>query len=207
MSKFLIDNGASLHSTTRSGEKPTDVAKSDEVKAALQDLDVPAVSSATVKDDSEKFDESDKKRSASGAASGAPSPKKPKKERAYLLNINDAVDKEYEGSSFTELCDAPVSAIQGIGPVASAMLKKLKVKTVRDLGTWKFYKMAKSIVALAPKEKENGRVDGSILNINAAMDKAHEVKSLTQIMTLKPSALQGLAPWVDEEFKSIHVTT
>ena len=43
------------------------------------------------------------------------------------------------------------------------------------LGTWKFYKIAKSILCLASIEQEGKREEGAHLNINKALDKKYEV--------------------------------
>lgn len=66
------------------------------------------------------------------------------------MNINRCVDKAYEGKSFHELADAPVDALEGIGPKDAAILKKaFNVSTIRDLANLKFIKWATAITTLA----------------------------------------------------------
>lgn len=141
-------------------------------------------------------------------APAEPPAKRAKKEGcAYRMNINLAVDKAYEGSSFLELCDAPVTALQGVSDRGQEVLVKLKVVTIRDLGTWKFYRIAKAINGLAPKEEEGKREEAAKLNINSAINVKYETASLCDIADLPPSALQGLASWVDEELEVLGVGT
>jgi predicted DNA-binding WGR domain protein len=45
------------------------------------------------------------------------------------------------------------------------------------------------------------------MNLNRALDKAHEGKQLKDILQLPPSALQGLAGWVDEPLGKLKITT
>eukprot|EP00811_Abedinium_folium_P004076 NODE_13751_length_1148_cov_12.790402.p1 GENE.NODE_13751_length_1148_cov_12.790402~~NODE_13751_length_1148_cov_12.790402.p1 ORF type:complete len:230 (+),score=56.67 NODE_13751_length_1148_cov_12.790402:79-768(+) len=143
--------------------------------------------------------------SSAADLSGAdvPSPPPLKKARLSLpphqhrLNINEAVTKPYERKSLRELCEAPVSALQGLGVHSEAILKTLKVKSIHDLGCWQYYRLARAMVGLAAKEEPHKRQDGAMLNINHGMNKEHEKKSLRLMIALPPSALQGLAAWVD----------
>mmetsp|Transcript_58076 Transcript_58076/g.164734 ORF Transcript_58076/g.164734 Transcript_58076/m.164734 type:complete len:284 (-) Transcript_58076:130-981(-) len=138
----------------------------------------------------------------------APPPmKKAKKATVYHMNINNAVDKEYEYCSLAEIASAPTSALQGISNKGCGVLKKFGVKSVKDLGRWKFYRMAKGIAGLGAVEVEGGRHEVSELNINKAMDKKHEGKALQDITKLPPSALQGLAGWADAELAHFGVKT
>mmetsp|Transcript_27592 Transcript_27592/g.62529 ORF Transcript_27592/g.62529 Transcript_27592/m.62529 type:complete len:105 (+) Transcript_27592:68-382(+) len=66
--------------------------------------------------------------------------------------------------------------------------------------------ISQAIAILAPKETAGKRHAATQLNINKAMDKAHETKSLTEILALPPSALQGLAGWADPVLKEFGVT-
>lgn len=70
------------------------------------------------------------------------------------MNINKAVDKAYESKSLKEIADAPVDALQGVSAGdAELLLKAFNIKTVRDLGTNKFFAWAHAIVTLADKEE------------------------------------------------------
>lgn len=49
------------------------------------------------------------------------------------MEINNAVTLEYETKSLSEIAAAPITALQGIGPVTQEALKELGVETVTDL--------------------------------------------------------------------------
>lgn len=215
MVSFLLEKGADREATNRQGKCAGQVAKGKEAKALLM-LRAPAAGADAEEEAAEEDDNAEEDGNPENVenaaepllkkAKTAKAAKKPKKS-VYMLNINNAVDKEYEGSSFLELCDAPVSALQGIGARGTEILKKLKVKTVRDLGTWKFYRMSKAMAGLAALEEAEQRETDARSNVNKAVDKTHETKALGDIQKLAPSALQGLAPWVDPELAALGVTT
>ena len=70
------------------------------------------------------------------------------------MNINNAVDKAFEGKSLKEILDAPVSALQGVSDNDGELLKKaFGIKTVRDLGTNKFFQWAQALAALEGTEE------------------------------------------------------
>jgi hypothetical protein len=69
------------------------------------------------------------------------------------MNINRCVDKAYEGKSFNELANAPIDALEGIGPKDAALLKNaFNVSTIRDLANLKFVKWATAIATLADED-------------------------------------------------------
>eukprot|EP01023_Acetabularia_acetabulum_P009359 TRINITY_DN1418_c0_g1_i1.p1 TRINITY_DN1418_c0_g1~~TRINITY_DN1418_c0_g1_i1.p1 ORF type:complete len:200 (-),score=36.60 TRINITY_DN1418_c0_g1_i1:404-1003(-) len=72
-----------------------------------------------------------------------------------VMNIDWAVDKEYENKSLKEIVDSPLDAIQGLSERAKELLKILPVKTVRDLGELKYCKWAEAICELAEFEDYN----------------------------------------------------
>ncbi len=70
------------------------------------------------------------------------------------MNINNAVDKAYETKSLKEIADAPVDALQGVSAAdAELLLKAFNIKTIRDLGTNKFFLWAQAISTLAAREE------------------------------------------------------
>jgi hypothetical protein len=70
------------------------------------------------------------------------------------VNINSALMKEYEGKSFKELVNAPVTAIAGVTESDAEHLKAaFNVKTVKDLATLKYALWAQAIVTLAETEE------------------------------------------------------
>ncbi|GIH10147.1 hypothetical protein Rhe02_82140 [Rhizocola hellebori] len=72
------------------------------------------------------------------------------RKECLVLGLENKLKKEYEGKSAQELADAPVIAIQGVSEGdAELLLKAFNIKTVRDLGTNKFFRWAQSISNLA----------------------------------------------------------
>jgi hypothetical protein len=70
------------------------------------------------------------------------------------MNINSALMKEYEGKSFKELVNAPVTAIAGVTESDAEHLKAaFNIKTVKDLATLKYALWAQAIVTLAETEE------------------------------------------------------
>jgi len=133
--------------------------------------------------------------------------KKTKKERVYLMNINEAVVKAWEGKTLTEIAEAPISALQGLAEWTDAEFAKLGLSCVYELGTWKYFLWARALCKLAATEVEDKREQVSRMNVNNALDKAHEVKHLRDVLALPPSALQGLAPWVDDHLAKLSIKT
>merc|ERR1711865_1179680 len=133
---------------------------------------------------------------SSSAMSGEPAAKKAKVEAS--MNVNGAVDKAHEGQSFKQLCELPPSSLQGMADWTDETCRKLGIKTVRDLGTWKYFLWAQAMVELAAAETDGKRENGSGMNLN---------KSLAEIISLPPSALQGIAEHSDSELGALHVKT
>lgn len=70
------------------------------------------------------------------------------------MNINKAVDKAYQGKSFSEILQAPVAALKGLSDGDAEKLKEaFNVKTVEDLANLKYVKWAQAIAALAATEE------------------------------------------------------
>ncbi len=67
-----------------------------------------------------------------------------------MLGLEKKLMKADEGKSAQELADSPVTVIQGLSEGdAQHLLEAFNIKTVRDLGTNKFFRWAQGIVALA----------------------------------------------------------
>lgn len=113
--------------------------------------------------------------------------------------------KEFQGKTFHELSSAPIHALHGIAAWSDDVGDKLHIHSIKDLGFWRFFLRAKAMVVLAAEELEGHRIDGSQLNANRALDKAHEGKSLHEILELPPSALSGLSTHADELLGAFHV--
>lgn len=70
------------------------------------------------------------------------------------MNINKAVDKAFESKSLKEIADAPVDALEGVSAGDAELLAKaFNIKSIRDLGTNKYFLTAQAIVVLAGKEE------------------------------------------------------
>ena len=66
---------------------------------------------------------------------------------SVAVGLEKALDKAYESKSLTELLDAPVSALAGVSDGDAEHLDAaFGIKTVRDLGTSKYFKLAQALV-------------------------------------------------------------
>jgi hypothetical protein len=66
---------------------------------------------------------------------------------SVAVGLNKALDKAYENKSLTEVLDAPVSALAGVSDGdAEHLAAAFGIKTVRDLGTSKYFKLAQALV-------------------------------------------------------------
>ena len=70
------------------------------------------------------------------------------------MNINKVVDKAYENLTFHEIAQAPVAALQGLSQEAGETFAHMGVKTVQDLGTWKYCEWAEAIQTASKYEQD-----------------------------------------------------
>jgi len=64
--------------------------------------------------------------------------------------IDTKLDKQYEDTPLKELADAPVAALQGLSEDDAEKLKSaLGIKTIKDLGTNKYFLWAQAIAKLS----------------------------------------------------------
>jgi hypothetical protein len=69
------------------------------------------------------------------------------------MNMKKALDKKYETMTFKQLTEAPVSALEGVSDGDAKLLEQaLGIKTIRDLGTNKFFRAAMAIAIAAEVE-------------------------------------------------------
>ena len=69
---------------------------------------------------------------------------------AVSVELSKALDKAYEGKSLAEILDAPVSALSGVSEAdAEHLAAAFNIKTVKDLGTNKYFSVAGVLAALA----------------------------------------------------------
>ncbi|WP_420124236.1 hypothetical protein [Nakamurella sp.] len=70
---------------------------------------------------------------------------------AISVNLEKALDKAYENSSLEEILAAPPSALAGLTEKHDVLLSELGIKTIRDLGSNKYFATAGVLVALSGK--------------------------------------------------------
>ena len=67
-----------------------------------------------------------------------------------MLGLELKLKKQWEGKSAQDLAEAPVTALQGVSEGdAELLLKAFNIRSVRDLGTNKFFRWAQAISTLA----------------------------------------------------------
>jgi hypothetical protein len=72
---------------------------------------------------------------------------------AVAVELGKALDKAYESKSVSELLDSPVAALAGVSEGdAEHLAAAFTIKTVRDLGTNKYFKLTGALVALSAHE-------------------------------------------------------
>jgi hypothetical protein len=68
---------------------------------------------------------------------------------AVSVGLDKALDKAYEGKSLSELLDAPVAALAGVSDGdAEHLAAAFGIRTVRDLGTNKYFALAHALASL-----------------------------------------------------------
>ncbi|MDL9935854.1 hypothetical protein QSJ18_03760 [Gordonia sp. ABSL1-1] len=66
------------------------------------------------------------------------------------MALADKFDKAYEDKSIDELANAPVAALQGVSEGdAEHLAAAFNIKTVKDLGTNKYFLWAQAVAKLA----------------------------------------------------------
>jgi hypothetical protein len=63
--------------------------------------------------------------------------------------LDKALDKAYEGKNIEELLNSPVAALAGVSDKDAEYLRNaFNIKTVRDMGTNKYFHLAQALVEL-----------------------------------------------------------
>lgn len=66
------------------------------------------------------------------------------------VNLADFLDKAHESKDLRAILDLPVSALQGVSNGdADALKAAFGIRTVRDLGRNRYFKLAQSLVEMA----------------------------------------------------------
>jgi hypothetical protein len=67
------------------------------------------------------------------------------------IDLDKALDKAYENKSLDDILAAPPSALAGLTERHDELLKEFGIKSLRDLGTNKYFALAGALVALSNK--------------------------------------------------------
>jgi hypothetical protein len=70
---------------------------------------------------------------------------------AVSVNLEKALDKAWEAKSLDEILAAPPSALAGLTPAHDELLAQLNIKSIKDLGSNKYFALAGVLVALSGK--------------------------------------------------------
>ena len=125
----------------------------------------------------------------------------------HQLNCSEAVMKGDETKHFSDLKSADVSTLQGIGPKSTDVLSALKITTVEELGKYKFFLMARALATMAETETKGGRIEGTVMNVDKAVDKEWENKSLAEICEAPTEALEGIGKDACDLLETLGVKT
>ncbi|MFF2084820.1 hypothetical protein ACFVVM_13665 [Nocardia sp. NPDC058176] len=72
---------------------------------------------------------------------------------AVNVVLDKVLDKEFENKTLAEILAAPPSALAGLTEAHDKqLLEALKIKTIADLGSNKFLRLAATLVDLAERE-------------------------------------------------------
>jgi hypothetical protein len=70
---------------------------------------------------------------------------------AVSIELGKALDKAYENSTLDDVLSAPPSALAGLTEKQAELLAGMGIKTIRDLGSNKYFATAGVLVALSGK--------------------------------------------------------
>jgi hypothetical protein len=73
--------------------------------------------------------------------------------REHDVQFGKLVDKAWEDKTAAEILKAPPSALEGLTEKHDEVLKTIGIKTVGDLGKWKYASRAAALVTLAELER------------------------------------------------------
>lgn len=125
----------------------------------------------------------------------------------HTLNVSEAVVKTEEGRHFQELVYAEVSILKGIGTFSTHVLDALGASTIKELAKYKYFLLARAITTLSETETKGGRLKGSTMNINKAVVKEYETRTLKEISEAPVQALQGIGDQAHELLETMGVKT
>ncbi|MDQ1053889.1 putative RecB family nuclease [Arthrobacter sp. SORGH_AS 212] len=68
---------------------------------------------------------------------------------AVSIELGKKLDRDFENLSLEEILDAPPSALAGLTEKHAELLAGMGIKTIRDLGSNKYFAVAGVLVALS----------------------------------------------------------
>lgn len=73
------------------------------------------------------------------------------------VDLTKHLDKAHETKTLAEILDLPVEALQGVSPRdGEALRAAFGIKTVRDLGRNRFFRVAQALVAMQEAHEAGG---------------------------------------------------
>ena len=69
------------------------------------------------------------------------------------MHFGKLVDKAWEDKTASEILAAPPSALEGLTPAHDEKLAEFGIKTIEQLGNWKYARRARALAELADTDK------------------------------------------------------
>lgn len=129
----------------------------------------------------------------------------------YKMNIGHTVVKGFKQKTLKEILDSPVHALWGLSELADDALAPLGLYTVRDVGGWRCFLIARAICALAAKEIPGSEYrsldDHKHMNIRNALQETYANATLKHVMHLPVSALSMFPEKGEAALELINIRT
>jgi predicted flap endonuclease-1-like 5' DNA nuclease len=125
----------------------------------------------------------------------------------HKLNCSEALVKSHEGIHLNEISKSEISTLQGIGDVHAGVLEHLGVKTVGQLAKYKYFLVARGIKTLSEVETKQGRLKGTVMNIDNCIINEAESKSFADMVASPLHILEGLTTKAEDLFATLGVKT
>ena len=116
--------------------------------------------------------------------------------------------EEHERTSLLDLNESdPVEYLPGMAPSSATTLSALGLPTIGLLGSYKFFLLARAMATMAETESQGGRLEGSVMNVDHAVTKEWETRSLAEICNAPIEALEGIGKQGGSLWNSLNVRT
>jgi nucleotidyltransferase/DNA polymerase involved in DNA repair len=125
----------------------------------------------------------------------------------HKLNCSEALMKKDEGKHLIDITESDILTLQGIGDFHAGVLEHLGVRTVGELAKYKYFLIARGIKTLSEVETKDGRLTGSVMNIDNCIVKAAETTSFADMVASPVHILEGLTTKTEELFATFGVKT